>query len=183
MLALIAITALALVAGVLIIAGRKPDVFEVSRSATIRATPERIFALLADFREWGAWSPYEKKDPAMTRSFNGATSGVGAVYAFAGNGKVGSGELAIVEVEAPVRLAVTLDMTRPMACSNRITFTLAASEGGTLVTWRMQGPSPFIGKLIGTIFDMDRMVGRDFEQGLAALGQAAERPKLVAAAA
>lgn len=183
MLIFVAIAVLALVAGVLIVAARKPDVFEVVRSATIQATPERIFALLSDFREWGAWSPYEKKDPAMTRSFRGATSGVGAVYAFDGNGKVGTGELTIVEVEAPTKLAVTLDMTRPMVCSNRITFTLAASEGGTLVTWRMQGPSPFIGKLMGTVFNMDRMIGRDFEQGLAALKQATERPRLVAAAA
>lgn len=82
-----------------------------------------------------------------------------------------------------MKLAVTLDMTRPMACSNLITFTLAPSEGGTLVTWRMEGPCPFMGKLMGTIFNMDRMVGGDFEQGLAALKQAAERPKLVAAAA
>jgi uncharacterized protein YndB with AHSA1/START domain len=183
MLTTIVIAVLAFVAGLLIVAARKPDIFEVSRSATIRATPERIFALLADFQEWGVWSPYEKKDPAMKRSFKGATSGVGAVYAFDGNKQVGTGELAIVEVQAPVKLAVTLDMTRPMACSNLITFTLAPSEGGTLVSWHMQGACPFMGKLMGTVFNMDRMVGGDFEKGLAALKQAAERPKLVAAAA
>ncbi|CAN7200455.1 SRPBCC family protein [Bosea sp. LjRoot90] len=183
MLTYLVIAVLALVAGVLIAAARKPDIFEVSRSATIRATPERIFALLADFQEWGAWSPYEKKDPAMKRSFKGATSGVGAVYAFDGNKQVGTGELAIIEVQAPKKLAVTLDMTRPMACSNLITFTLAPSEGGTLVTWHMQGACPFMGKLMGTIFNMDRMVGGDFDKGLADLKQAAERPKLVAAAA
>jgi uncharacterized protein YndB with AHSA1/START domain len=146
MLSYLAIALLAFVAGVLIVAARKPDIFEVSRSATIRATPERIFALLADFQEWGAWSPYEKKDPAMKRSFKGGTSGVGAVYAFDGNKQAGTGELAIVEVQAPVKLAVTLDMTKPMACHNLITFTLAPAEGGTLVTWRMEGACPFLGR-------------------------------------
>lgn len=183
MLTIIAFAVFAFVAGVLIVAARKPDIFEVSRSATIRATPERIFALLADFQEWGAWSPYEKKDPAMKRSFKGGTSGVGAVYAFDGNREAGTGELTIVEVQAPVKLAVTLGMTKPMACHNLITFTLAPAEGGTLVTWRMEGACPFIGKVMGTIFNMDRMVGGDFEKGLAALKQAAERPQLVAAAA
>lgn len=183
MLTYLVIAVLAIVAGVLIVAARKPDVFQVSRSATIRATPERIFALLADFQEWGAWSPYEKKDPAMNRSFRGATSGVGAVYAFDGNREAGTGELAIVEVQAPVKLAVTLDMTKPMSCHNLITFTLAPAEGGTLVTWHMQGACPFIGKVMGTVFDMDRMVGDDFQKGLAALKQATERPQLVAAAA
>lgn len=183
MLTYLAIAMLTLIAGLLIVAARKPDVFEVSRSATIRATPERIFALLADFQEWGAWSPYEKKDPAMKRSFKGATSGVGAIYVFDGNREAGSGELAIVEVQAPVKLAVTLDMTKPMACHNLITFTLTPAEAGTLVTWRMEGACPFLGKVMGTIFNMDRMVGNDFEKGLAALKQAAERPQLVAAAA
>lgn len=183
MLTYLVIAVLALVAGVLIAAARKPDVFQVSRSTTIRATPERIFTLLADFREWAAWSPYEKKDPAMTRSFRGASSGVGAVYAFDGNKQVGSGELAIVEVQAPSKLAVTLDMTKPMACHNLITFSLTPAEGGTLVTWHMQGACPFMGKVMGMIFNMDRMVGGDFEKGLAALKQATERPQLVAAAA
>lgn len=176
MLTYLAIAVLALVAGLLIIAARKPDLFEVSRSATIRATPERIFALLSDFQEWGAWSPYEKKDPAMKRSFRGATSGVGAVYAFDGNKQAGTGELAIVEVQAPVKLAVTLDMTKPMTCHNLITFTLAPAEGGTLVTWHMQGACPFMGKVMGTIFNMDRMVGGDFETGLKDMKAAAERP-------
>lgn len=183
MLAYIALAVLAIVAGVLIVAARKPDVFEVSRSATIRATPERIFALLEDFRNWGEWSPYEKKDPAMKRSFPGATSGTGAVYAFEGNGQVGAGQLSLAEVEAPTKLAVTLDMTRPMACSNLITFTLDPVDGGTQVTWRMQGACPFLGKLMGTVFNMDRMVGRDFEQGLAALRDASERPGPAAVAA
>lgn len=183
MLTIIAIAVLAAIAGVLIVAARKPDVFEVSRSATMRATPERVFALLADFRNWGEWSPYEKKDPAMTRSFPGATSGTGALYAFEGNNQVGAGQLAIVEVEAPRKLAVTLDMTRPMACSNLITFTLDEIEGGTRVTWHMQGSCPFLGKLMGTIFNMDRMVGRDFEQGLAALRNASEQPRSAAVAA
>lgn len=183
MLPIIAAAALALIAGVLIFAARKPDVFEVSRSATIRATPERIFALLADFQRWDAWSPYEKKDPAMKRSFSGATAGTGAVYAFEGDNRVGAGQLAFVEVEPPRKLAITLDMTRPMKCSNLITFTLAPVEGATCVIWHMQGPSPFIGKLMGTIFNMDRMVGNDFEKGLADLKSAAERPAPVAAAA
>jgi uncharacterized protein YndB with AHSA1/START domain len=183
MLTYLTVAVLAIVAGVLIVAARKPDVFEVRRSATIGATPERIFALLEDFRNWGEWSPYEKKDPAMTRSFPGATSGTGAVYAFEGNNQVGAGQLAIVEVEAPGKLAVTLDMTRPMACSNLITFTLGEVEGGTQVTWHMQGPWPFLGKLMGTVFNMDRMVGRDFEQGLSALRDASERPGPAAVAA
>lgn len=183
MFATIAIAGLAIIAGLLIFAARKPDVFEVSRTTTIQTTPERIFALLEDFQRWDAWSPYEKKDPAMKRSFSDATSGRGATYAFEGNSQVGTGQLVIVEVEAPKKLAVTLAMTRPMACSNLITFTLEPVTEGTQVTWQMQGPCPFLGKLMGTIFNMDRMVGRDFDLGLAALRSASERPALAAAAA
>jgi len=183
MLIYLAVAVIAIVAAVLVAAARKPDVFEVSRSATIHAAPERIFALLADFRDWQSWSPYERKDPAMKRSFPGATSGVGALYRFDGNREAGTGELRIVEVEAPTKLAVTLTMTKPMACHNRVTFTLDPAPGGTLVTWHMAGACPFMGKVMGTLFNMDRMVGGDFERGLSTLKQFAERPHLVTAAA
>ena len=182
-LAIIGVIAVVVVAGILIYAATKPDSFRVQRTIVINAPPDKVLPLITDFKAWPAWSPYEKKDPAMKRSFKGETSGVGAVYAFDGNKQAGTGELTIVEVQAPVKLAVTLDMTKPMACHNLITFSLTAAEGGTLVTWHMQGACPFMGKVMGTVFNMDRMVGGDFEKGLAALKQATERPQLVAAAA
>jgi uncharacterized protein YndB with AHSA1/START domain len=168
------------IATVLVLAAGKPDTFQIQRSATIEAPPERIFPLIEDFRQWTAWSPYEKKDPAMKRTFSGADKGPGAVYAFEGNGQVGSGRLTMTETVPSSKVALTLDMIKPMQAHNNITFTLAPQGDATTVTWAMQGQTPFLGKIFHVIFNMDRMVGGDFEKGLADLKAAAEGARTAA---
>jgi hypothetical protein len=179
--ALISLAALVVVAIaiVLILAAMKPDTFQVQRSIAIDAPPERIQPLIADFRAWGAWSPWEKKDPAMKRSFGGADSGVGARYAWDGDKNVGRGSMEIVEA-APSKVALKLDFIAPFEAHNDAVFVLQPRGRGatasTNVTWTMTGPTPFLGKIIHVFMDMDRMVGGDFEAGLAAMKAAAERP-------
>jgi hypothetical protein len=166
------------IAIVLILAAMKPDTFQVQRSIAINAPPERIYPLLADFRAWGAWSPWEKKDPAMKRSFSGAESGVGARYAWDGDKNVGRGSMEIVEA-APSKVALKLDFIAPFEAHNDAVFVLQPRGQGTAasthVTWTMTGPTPFLGKIIHVFMNMDRMVGGDFEAGLAAMKAAAER--------
>jgi hypothetical protein len=163
------------IAVVLVLAAMKPDSFQVRRSIAINAPAERIFPLIADFKAWGAWSPWEKKDPNLKRSFSGAESGVGATYAWEGNRQVGQGSMRIVEAQAPGKVALKLDFIKPFEAHNDVVFALAPQGQATTVTWTMTGPTPFFGKIIHVFFDMDRMVGGDFEAGLAALKAAAER--------
>ncbi len=145
---------------VLVLAARKPDHFRVQRSASIAAPPERAFPLINDFHRWGAWSPWEHKDPDMKRTFRGAGSGRGSIYEWAGNSNVGSGRMEIVESSAPSKVAIKLDFLKPFEGHN--------------VTWVMDGPTPFVGKIMHVFINMDRMVGTDFEAGLANLKAAAE---------
>jgi hypothetical protein len=159
---------------VLVLAARKPDHFRVQRSASIDAPPERIFPLINDFHRWGAWSPYERKDPDMKRTFSGAGSGRGSIYEWAGNSNVGSGRMEIVESSVPSKVAIKLDFLKPFEGHNIATFTMEPAGGTTNVTWVMDGPTPFVGKIMHVFLNMDRMVGTDFEAGLANLKTAAE---------
>lgn len=173
MLKIAALVLLALVAGVLILAATRPDTFRVQRAATINAPPERVFALINDFSRWSAWSPWERKDPAMKRSF-GATLGKGATYAWEGNHEVGQGSMEIAESVPPSRVAIRLDFVKPFEAHNLVEFTLEPRGDATAVNWSMQGHTPYFAKILHLFFDMDRMVGRDFEAGLARLKAAAE---------
>lgn len=167
-----------LVAGiviVLVLAAMRPDSFTVRRSLAINAPPERIFPLISEFRNWGAWSPWEKKDPAMKRSFSGPESGVGAAYAWEGDKNVGQGRMEIVEATAPSKVALKLDFIRPFEAHNDVTFALEPVGAATNVIWTMTGPTPFVAKIFHVFVDMDRMVGGDFEAGLASMKAAAER--------
>lgn len=177
MLKFIAIAAAVIVgaiAVVLILAARKPDSFQVTRSTSIAAAPETVFALIADFRRWTAWSPWENKDPAMTRTYGTATSGVGAEYAWAGNKDVGKGRMRITEASPPSRVVLALDFEAPFEAHNTVEFTLTANGPATDVTWTMRGPTPFMAKVVHVFMNMDRMVGGDFEAGLAKLKAVAE---------
>lgn len=160
---------------VVIMAAAKPDIFRVQRSASIKAAPEKIFPLINDLHANLDWSPYEKKDPAMKRAHGGPQSGKGAFYEWDGNKEVGSGRLTITESMSPSKVTMALDMTRPFECHNIVEYTLVPQEDVTLVTWAMQGPAPFIAKVMQLFFDMDKMVGGDFEAGLASLKAIAER--------
>ena len=173
-LAIIVVVLIVAVAAVLALATRKPATFRIARSTRIKAPPERIFALIDDFRAWSAWSPWEKMDPALKRSYGGAPSGTGAVYEWEGNRKVGRGRMEITDAEAPSRVAIKLDFLKPFEAHNTTAFTLEPQGEITEVTWAMTGPNLFIGKVMGLFMDMDRMIGRDFEQGLAHLKAIAE---------
>ena len=174
MFKVIGIVVVVAIAAVLVAAGFQPDRFQVQRSATINAPPDRIFTLINDFHRWNSWSPYEKLDPAMRRTYAGAERGMGAVYEWEGNSKVGKGRMEITDAAAPSEVAVKLDFLEPFEAHNVATFTLAPAGGGTNVTWAMDGPTPYVGKIIHLFVDMNRMVGKDFETGLANLKTAAE---------
>ena len=164
------------IAGVLVAAALQPDSFRIARSLAIKAPAERIYPLIADFHRWGGWSPYEKLDPAMKRTFDGPQSGVGATYAWDSDGDAGAGTMEIVEATAPEKLDIALDFTKPFASHNTASFTLAPEGDGTLVTWAMAGESPFLFKVMCLFFDADAMIGKDFEEGLANLKREAEAP-------
>jgi uncharacterized protein YndB with AHSA1/START domain len=165
------------VAIVLIVAATKPDTLRVRRSITIDAPAEAIFAHINDFRRWEAWSPYEKLDPAMKRSYSGPASGPGAVYEWEGDGNVGKGRIEITDVSAPTRLALDLHMLEPMEGRNAVEFTLDPDGGATKVTWGMACPSPYLTKVISVFLDMDRMIGGQFEEGLANLKSLVEQER------
>jgi hypothetical protein len=171
----IAIAIVVLIAGVLVFAATKPDTFRVQRAASIKAPPEKIFAILNDFRNWGAWSPWEKMDPAMKRAYGAATSGKGATYAWEGNKDVGQGSMEIVESIAPGKVALKLDFVKPFEAHNTVAFTLEPRGDATNVTWSMEGPVPYVAKIIHVFIDVDSMVGSDFEAGLANLKAVAEK--------
>jgi uncharacterized protein YndB with AHSA1/START domain len=163
------------IAAILILAARKPDTFRVQRSATIKAPPEKIFPLINDFHQWGSWSPYETKDPAMQRSFSGAGSGKGAVYAWNGNNNVGSGRMEILEAPAPNKVVIKLDFLKPFEGHNTAEITLLPQGDTTNVTWLMHGPAPLMSKLMQVFMNLDNMVGKDFALGLANLKRIAEQ--------
>jgi uncharacterized protein YndB with AHSA1/START domain len=176
MLKTIAIAIVVLIAGVLVFAATKPDTLRVQRSTTIKAPPAKIFPLINDFRLWGSWSPYEKKDPAMKRTFSGAATGKGAIYEWQGNKDVGQGRMEIADTAPPSKVALKLNFVTPFEAHNTVEFRLEPKGESTLVTWDMQGPAPFVSKVMQVFIDMDNMVGKDFEVGLANLKMIAERP-------
>jgi uncharacterized protein YndB with AHSA1/START domain len=156
-------------ATVLGLAALKPGSFRIARTDFVAAPPDKVFALVSDFHTWNQWSPWEALDPAMNRTFSGADRGIGAIYAWSGNKKVGEGRMEITGVEPDSRLTIKLDFMRPWKASNTAEFLLNARPEGTEVTWSMMGASPFMFKLMGLFMNMDQMVGRDFEKGLANL--------------
>ncbi len=163
------------VAVVLVLAATKPDTFRVQRATSIKAPPEKIFALINDLRGWGAWSPYEKKDPAMKRTYSGEPSGKGAVYAWDGDKNVGQGRMEITDTSPPSKIVIKLDFIKPFEGHNIAEFTMVPQGDSTNVTWAMYGPTPYFAKIIHVVFNMDRMVGNDFETGLANLKTLTEK--------
>lgn len=163
------------VAGVLAFAATKPDSFRVQRATSIKATPEKIFPLLNDLHNFASWSPYEKKDPAMKRTHSGAPSGKGAVYEWDGDKNVGRGRLAIADSTPPSKVTLDLDMLAPLKAHNIVEFTLEPKGDTTHVTWAMNGQVPYVAKIVHVFLNVDKMVGQDFEAGLANLKAIAER--------
>ncbi|WP_167478189.1 SRPBCC family protein [Nocardia arthritidis] len=147
--------------------------FEVVRQAVISAEPSRVHELIDNFHEWPAWSPWEDIDPQLRRTYSGAESGVGARYSWSGNRKVGSGNMEIL-TSTDREIGIRLEFEKPWQATNDVTFELNPVESGTEVVWRMRGKQRGLMGLLSRVFPMDRMVGRDFEKGLARLGRAAE---------
>ncbi len=174
LLVIVALLVLAM-AAIAALASQRPDTFRVSRSASIAAPAEKIFPLINDVRAFNTWNPYALKDPAMKGSYSGPAAGAGAHHDFESN-KAGSGSIEITESRAPSEVKMRLDMTAPFKASNLVAFTLVPQGSATRATWAMEGPAPFLSKFMGVIFDMDKMVGTDFEAGLATLKAKAETP-------
>ena len=175
MLKLLASIVVAIIAAALLYAATRPNSFRVERSTRINASPEKLFTLISDFHQWENWSPWEKIDPAIQRTYTGPSQGPGAVYAWAGNKDIGQGRMEITETTAPTKVVIKLDFIAPFEAHNTVEFTLQAQGSATTVTQAMYGPSPFISKLISLVFSMDKMVGSKYEEGLANLKALAEK--------
>lgn len=147
--------------------------YEIVRTATVAAEPERVHALVEDFHRWTEWSPWEDLDPDLERTYSGPESGVGAHYAWRGNRRAGAGSMEITDATA-ARVDVRLVFQRPFAAVNDVTFTLTPADGGTVVEWRMRGEQQGFWGLVGRLMPMEKMVGKDFEKGLARLKAVAE---------
>jgi Polyketide cyclase / dehydrase and lipid transport len=152
----------------------RPATFHVERSITMAALPESAFAQVNDFRAWPAWSPWEKLDPQMKRTHEGSPAGVGAKYAWAGNDQVGEGRMTIEKSEKPSLVRIKLEFLKPWEATSATTFTFVPAPQGSKVTWAMDGENNFMAKAASLFMDMDKMIGADFERGLAAMKTAAE---------
>jgi hypothetical protein len=162
--------AIAAVAGlVILVAAMQPAAFRITRTARLAASPEAIFAEVNDFHRWRAWSPYEKLDPSMTRTFEGPAAGRGAVYRWAGNSNVGEGACTIVESCPHELIKIRLEMVKPFAADNDVEFTFQPEGDQMAVSWSMAGRRNFFFKLVGLFMNMDKMCGGQFEEGLANL--------------
>jgi len=164
----------ATVAVLLIYAATKPDSFRVQRVASIKAPPEKIFALVNDLPRHREWSPWEQKDPAMKRTYSGPTSGKGAVYEWDGNKDIGQGRMEIVE-SAPTRIVYAMHFIKPFEARNTAEITLEPKGDTTIVTWAIYGPSPYMTKVFTIFCSMDKMIGAEFETGLAKLKSLTEK--------
>jgi hypothetical protein len=158
-----------LIASLLIYAATRPDTFRVERSAIINAPPENIFPLINDFRKWEPWSPWEKVDPAIKRTYSESAYGECAIYEWSGNKNIGQGRMEIVESSPPSKIKLKIDFIKPFEAHNTIEFTLIPQGDSTRVTQAMYGPSPFISRLMSVFCSMDKMVGKKYEEGLANL--------------
>ncbi len=165
----IALVTVVPIGALLVLAAIQPDTFYVQRSASINASPEKIFPLINTMRSGEVWSPYYKKDPAMQGVYSGPESGKGAAFEFDGNKEVGKGRVTIIDSESPSKVVMQLDMRDPFEAHNVVEFTLEPTGDATQVTWAMQGRLPYLAKVVHLVLDMDRMVGKDFETGLANL--------------
>lgn len=163
----------ALIAVVLLVAAMKPDTFRVARSIAVGAPPEAIMPMIDDFHRWTGWSPWEKLDTDLKRTYAGADNGLGAIYAWEGK-KAGAGRMEIVGITPPHLVSIKLDFTRPFKASNMAEFSLRPEAGGTIVTWSMTGRQTLVSRIMSIFFSMDRLVGKDFETGLSNIRQNAE---------
>lgn len=176
MLKKIAIGIALLVVVVLGLAATKADTFALERDTTINAPPSKVFALVNDFHEWEKWSPWDKLDPNMKRMYGGTPSGAGSTFAWEGNSEAGAGSMEILSSMAPSKVEIRLDFTKPFESHNVTAFMIDSTATGSHVVWSMRGPNPFISKIMSVFVSVDKMVGPDFEKGLATMKAEAEKP-------
>lgn len=169
----------AIVIGLLIVVllgvvATRPATYRVERSAEVSAPPSAVYALVNDFHKWDAWSPWAKLDPNMKLTFDGAAAGTGAIYYWTGNKEVGEGRMTITESQPDSRVVIKLEFIKPFPTTSTTTFVFTPSGSSTKVTWVMDGKNDFIGKAFTLFMDMDKMIGKDFEKGLASMKGVAE---------
>lgn len=157
------------VLALVLLASRKPDTFRVERRIVLAAAPDAIFPYLDSLESWQLWSPWAHKDPAMRTTYGPSRAGLGASMGWEGNSKVGKGNMSIIESRPTDRVVYRLEFEKPFRATNRASFTLKPANGGTELVWAMEGPAPLMSKIMDLLMNMDRMVGRDFEAGLANL--------------
>jgi uncharacterized protein YndB with AHSA1/START domain len=163
-----------LILGFVAFVATRASSFHIERSTEIAAAPDVPFSMVNDLHQWSAWSPWEKLDPAMKRSFDGPAAGNGSSYSWIGNDKVGEGKMTITDVTPPEKIAIKLEFIKPWTATNQVTFTFAGAGDKTKVAWAMDGHNDFMGKAFGLFMNMDQVVGKDFEAGLAQLKTASE---------
>ena len=166
------------IAALLAVASTRPPTFRIERSTRIAAPMLQVAEQIDDFRAWQKWSPWENIDPSLQRTFSGADAGVGAIYEWTGTGKAGAGRMEITEMRAgPERglISIRLDFIKPFKARTTAEFLMTPTDAGTDLTWAMFGPSPLMSKVMGLFIDLDKMVGKDFEAGRAALKRNAEQ--------
>jgi Polyketide cyclase / dehydrase and lipid transport len=162
-----------IIAAIAFIATR-PSNSRIQRSAQINAPADVVFSIINNLRRWAEWSPYDKRDPNMKKTFEGPSAGPGAIYIWNGNSQVGEGRLTIVESKPGELVSMRLEFSRPFKCNNEVNFKIGPSDGGTRVSWIMDGKNTFMTKFMSIFMDMDKMVGTDFEHGLANLNNVAQ---------
>jgi uncharacterized protein YndB with AHSA1/START domain len=184
MLAKIGLGVLALVAVLLVVIATRPAAFRIQRTTTIAAPAEVVFAQLDDFHRWASWNPFEKGDTKMRKDYQGA-GGVGSAYHYV-SPTAGEGRMTFTELAPHQRVGVRAEFIKPFAATNQVEFILRPAANGVTVTWAMSGNNPFMGKAISLFMNMDRMVGGQFEKGLAdlkGLSEAQARSAVAAAPA
>lgn len=173
----IVLTALALLPVILLIyAATRPNTFRVERSISIKASAEKVFPLINELPQWENWSPWKKVDPALKRNYSGPASGKGAACEWFGNKEVGQGRMEVTDSTSPDKVLIKIDILVPFEAHNSVEFTIAAQGDGTLVSHAMSGPNPLFARFMGIFFNVDKMIGKKFEEGLTNLKQLAEAP-------
>lgn len=174
MLVKILIAVALIVVVLVVVVAMQPSDFRIARTVTVGTPAAAVFAQVNDFHKWEAWSPYAILDPAMTKTYEGAPAGTGASYAWSGNNQVGEGRTTITESRPNDLIRINLEFVRPFAAVNTVEFTFTPEGNQTAVTWSMTGRNGFMAKAVGLVMNMDKMVGGQFEQGLAQLKSVAE---------
>lgn len=174
MLKIIAIAVFVLLLIILLYAATRPDTLHVERSISIRAPQEKLFAIINDFHQWNEWTPYNK-DPAMKKTYSGSAIGKGAVYAWEGNKEVGQGEITITDTTPPKEIVLALHMIKPFEGRNHVVFSLDTKGDSTTVTWTLEDRHTYLMKIMSMFINLDKMIGADFEVGLAKLKAVAEK--------